>query len=275
MLNLLRQYWPAILLSLALLLVLDGTISSLLTCHPPLNGASHSYNSNEHCTVFQGPLFSLIVFLSEFFEAHDKGIVAAFTVMLAVSTILLWDATKNLWIEAQAQREENKIASGQQFEIARQSIQLAKDEFSATHRPEIVVHAIEFRRMPGPDEYDLIGASILCFNKGRTSAEIVEARCEILSVAELNVDVMRRLVASFPEIASGMKLRFNVQSEWQIRELALRTRQNLPPFRCVGTVSYLDRNKTRRETGFCFVLKMVAGGERWVSAGSPEHEYAF
>jgi hypothetical protein len=92
-----KRYWPAIFLSLALLLVLDGTISSLETCHPPPNGPGSSQNGEENCTVLQGPLASFIVGFANFFETHDKGIVAAFTVILAVSTILLWLATLNLY----------------------------------------------------------------------------------------------------------------------------------------------------------------------------------
>jgi hypothetical protein len=136
MLKFLRRYWPAILL--ALLLVLDATISSLLTCHPP-SSAGQSQNSHEHCTIFQGPLASLIVFIAEFFEAHDKGIVALFTVILAISTILLWGATRNLWIEARQQRSDSKIFADQQFKITQESIKLARDEFISTHRPKIIL----------------------------------------------------------------------------------------------------------------------------------------
>jgi len=92
-----KRYWPAIILSLALLLILDGTISSLETCHPPPNGPSTGQNSNENCTVLQGPLASFVIGLGHFFDTHDKGIVAAFTVILAISTILLWLATLNLY----------------------------------------------------------------------------------------------------------------------------------------------------------------------------------
>jgi hypothetical protein len=93
MLDWLKKYLPAIVLSLALLLIVDATISSLATCHPPDN----SNGSQSSCTIFQGPFISLIIWLGNFFDTHDKGIVAAFTAILAISTIGLWLSTQQLW----------------------------------------------------------------------------------------------------------------------------------------------------------------------------------
>jgi hypothetical protein len=58
---------------------------------------SPTYARYEKCTVLQGPLMSLIIWLSNFFDTHDKGIVAFFTVILAISTIGLWLSTQRLW----------------------------------------------------------------------------------------------------------------------------------------------------------------------------------
>jgi hypothetical protein len=72
---------------------------------------------------------------------------------------------------------------------------------------------------------------------------------------------------------SGIKLRFEVNSERLVRERgysADRMRHY-----CVGTIAYWDENQTRRETGFCFVLKEKSRGPCWEKAGSPEHEYAY
>jgi hypothetical protein len=103
----LRRFWPAIILALALLLIVDGTISSLETCHPPPNSASSGQNSDKDCTVLQGPLISLIVGIGDFVGDHDKGIVAAFTAVLAIFTARLWWATRALVVGAEdtAQRD--------------------------------------------------------------------------------------------------------------------------------------------------------------------------
>jgi hypothetical protein len=119
--------------------------------------------------------------------------------------------------------------------------------------------------MRGKDQYDLIGASILCFNKGETLAQNVEARGDILVTDELGIDAQRKLIKTFHALASGQKLRIEIESERPVRDLAFYTRQSPPPpMYCVGTVSYFDQNGMRRETGFC--VRMDASGPRWVSA---------
>jgi len=100
----LKRFWPAIILSLALLLILDGTISSLETCHPPPNSASSGQYSDKDCTVLQGPLISLVVRIGDFVGDYDKGIIAAFTAILAIFTARLWWATRALVFLQREQR---------------------------------------------------------------------------------------------------------------------------------------------------------------------------
>jgi hypothetical protein len=193
----------------------------------------------------------------DFLQSYGAAVTAIATVFIAIFTIVL------------------AIVTNRQARLTRKSIDLARDEFLASHRPKIIVHSIEFRRIPGEEEVARIGASILCFNEGRTLALNVEARGEILSTANLEFDVQRALIKTFPEVASGKKLRFEVKSDYPLRDLVHREQQKLPPMYCVGTVAYIDQNKTRRETGFCFFVVVDAHGERWKSAKSPEHEYAY
>ncbi len=108
----LRRHWLPVVLSIALLLVLDGTISWLWSCHPLSHHNGGNQNRDEECTVFGGPLISLIFGFGNFFETHDKGIVAAFTVILALSTIGLWISTRNLYKGSEIQiRTSRKIAA--------------------------------------------------------------------------------------------------------------------------------------------------------------------
>ena len=125
--QLIKRYWPAILLSLALILILDGTISSLETCHPPPNSPSASQDGNENCTVLQGPLASLIVGLGHFFETHDKGIVAAFTVILALSTIGLWIATISLYKSGERQIRSSRQVAAIQARQARHQFRFSRE----------------------------------------------------------------------------------------------------------------------------------------------------
>ncbi len=123
----LKKYWPAIVLSIAIVLILDGTISSLATCHPTSGSASSSKYRNEKCTLLQGPFASLIIGLGDFFETHDKGIVAAFTVILAVSTIGLWIATINLYKSGEKQIGSSRQVATIQARQARQQFKFTKE----------------------------------------------------------------------------------------------------------------------------------------------------
>jgi len=182
----------------------------------------------------------------------------SFTGAMAVATIILGIATILLYLSSEKQ-------------------------FAALNRPEISVHAIELKRAVGPTEPDLVSASLLCFNKGRTVAKDIEVRGQLLLTNKLEIDVQRTLVKSIRSVESGQKLRVEFKSERTFRDLAGRVRLrrdviatgNLPSMYCVGTISYFDSNGMRRETGFCYILTFDHIGERWAKAESPEHEYEY
>src|SRR5207302_11104060 len=72
---------------------------------PDENDNPGEYDEQHSCpTFFVGSLILLGRF-DRFIEHHDKGIVAAFTVVLAISTIGLWRSTARLWHETRATGE--------------------------------------------------------------------------------------------------------------------------------------------------------------------------
>ena len=81
-------------------LVFECTISWLAFCHPNYEQSAYYQIHHEYC-AFKGPLLGaiswgwgrMVVILHE----RDKEIVAAFTIILAFSTIGLWLATNRLW----------------------------------------------------------------------------------------------------------------------------------------------------------------------------------
>jgi len=187
--------------------------------------------------------------------SDPNNLTAVSTAVIAVFTVVL------------------AFVSIRQIRQTQESIGLARDEFRASHRPQIIVHSVEFLRIGGEEE-DRIGASILCFNIGRAAAQNIDVRGDILVTHDLGIDIQRPLIKTFAEIPSGLKLRFEVRSDRPVRELGHLLKQATPY--CIGSITYLDQNQTRRETGFCFVIKEIGShGARWVSAESPEHEYAF
>jgi hypothetical protein len=97
MLAWIHRYASAIILSLALLALLDATISSLVTCHPPAEQAP------EQCSALQGPLLRSLIWLADIGRKYEGLITAIFTVVLAGFTAALWRSTDKLWQAAAAQ----------------------------------------------------------------------------------------------------------------------------------------------------------------------------
>jgi hypothetical protein len=197
-------------------------------------------------------------------DRHNGFFAALAALIVAAFTFTLW------------------VATSKQAGLTLESLKLAREEFGAINRPEIGVHTVEVRRIES-DKGDLLGASILCFNKGRTAAENVEVRGDILVTHKLGIDVQRRPVKNFPSVSSGQKMRIEIPSDRIIKELETfaTVRRDivgagqLPFVFCVGTISYFDQNKMRRETAFCYLLTIDLFGERWDNAASPEHQYAY
>jgi hypothetical protein len=149
----------------------------------------------------------------------------------------------------------------------------AREEFIATHRPKIKIHAVEItHREVGKQTF--IGASILAFNTGESVAKNVEVRGEIFMGPRFALDVQRPLVKTFDEVLSGQKLRAEITSEWEASYAAAGKRTGIICY-CLGWIAYRDENGQRRETGFCFQPEFSADGDRWVSAGKPEYEYSY
>ncbi len=74
----------------------------------------------EHCAV-HGTALAALMRVGKFFERHGDAIVAAFAIVLAMSTILLWLATRRLQQSIAALHE----AGERQIAVARQSADAA------------------------------------------------------------------------------------------------------------------------------------------------------
>lgn len=88
----LARVFKLILIFAALLALLDVTISWLATCHDNHTQSAQQYSYYEACRPFGGPFFSTLRWFNGLYSS--EGIIAAFTVVLAISTIALWDATQ-------------------------------------------------------------------------------------------------------------------------------------------------------------------------------------
>jgi hypothetical protein len=78
------------------LTMIDGTISSLLTCHP-INDHTNAAQAKEYCTALGGPILTTLRWIAKISHKYEGLITAAFTVVLAVFTGRLWFSTEKLW----------------------------------------------------------------------------------------------------------------------------------------------------------------------------------
>jgi hypothetical protein len=167
------------------------------------------------------------------------------------------------------------IGAWQGIQLKR-TVDLAREEFIATHRPKIRIHVAEFKHIPDnyPDEsQNKAAASLLCFNIGESVAKKVEVRGQFFCGSNFSVDVQRPVIKEFEAIKSGEKFRVETASDWAAVDVAAAPRQGIELY-LVGTISYWDENELRRETAFCFRAQFGAR-DRWVSAEKPEYEYEY
>jgi hypothetical protein len=164
------------------------------------------------------------------------------------------------------------IGAWQGYKLKR-TVDLAREEFIATHRPKIKIHAVEVRRTE-VGENVFLGASILAFNIGESVAKNVEVRGQIFMGPNFALDVARPIVKTIPEVSSGQKLRAEINSDCQVSYAAAARRTGVI-FYCIGWIAYWDESGQRRETGFCFQPEFSNEGDRWVSANKPEYDYDY
>src|SRR5271154_3098513 len=103
--------------------------SCMIAARPPPSQQNYATGHNEQdgrAANNNKPVLLLVRELAravgDWADVHHDAIEALsafgafiFTIVLAISTTLLWSATKNLWTEARVQRAENKIAFDQQL----------------------------------------------------------------------------------------------------------------------------------------------------------------
>jgi hypothetical protein len=188
-------------------------------------------------------------------DQHNGFFAALAAIAVAAFTFTLW------------------VSTDKQARLTAQNTKLAREEFIATHRPKIKIHAVEITRTE-VDGDNRIGASILCFNVGESIAKNVEVRGEIFMGPRFAIDVQRPIVRRFPEVLSGQKFRAEMNSDWQVIYAAAGKRTGIHCY-CIGWIAYWDETGHRRETGFCFQTEFSNEGDRWVSAGKPEYEYDY
>jgi hypothetical protein len=158
MMGWLKRYWPALVVVAMMLAVLDSVLSSLATCHPITNQASSGANpqKQQECTALAGPILLSLIAIVDFMDKHGEAIAGAFTIVLAIFTGRLWSSTEKLW------------------SVTNKSVDLARDDFNATHRPWIPLTNAELSfGVRWAKKNAIIGINVFCRNTGDSPARRV------------------------------------------------------------------------------------------------------
>jgi hypothetical protein len=176
-----------------------------------------------------------------------------FTAALAVSTIGLWRTTSR-------------------------SVALGRDEFNATHRPEIVAHSFEHATIA--DEERRIGVTFTYVNAGATRAKIIAIASTIVPISGAPRPGINLRIERFHEkwLSGGEWGFYAINSN--IRESAAivqskRDERGYPTaqFLCIGYIVYEDMSGRRRQTGFC--RRYDADTRTWLRVDNTDYEYAY
>jgi hypothetical protein len=165
-----RRYLLFVLLLALLVFAVDAFVSAMATCHDVANYPSAGQNSQKHCNIYSGLLIPSLAYIR---FVDPNWIIAAFTVVLALSTIGLWWATYELRSAGQEQVDIARIAA----DAAVKSADIARDTLHITQRayiialPEGVIDfavgkrpkgGISLRNTGNTPAYDVLGRTGIC-----------------------------------------------------------------------------------------------------------------
>jgi hypothetical protein len=169
-----------VLTLLAALLLADWGYSSLAPCGPVSNQASQATEPQQppkDCAALHGPVAAVFVWTGDILREEGEAVIAVFTVVLAVSTILLWRATERLFEAGEAQRQHAERVAERQademkksLDLADRSANIAKLASLAIDRPWIKVDAHLTGDLVFGNEYIETRVEVALRNVGKSPA---------------------------------------------------------------------------------------------------------
>ena len=183
------------------------------------------------------PLF--FVCEGAFIDENNGTLTAIATIAIAGFTLTLWRATT------------------EQARLTRDSLQLARDEFTATHRPRIRIRYIE--NPPVNSIFNIPTAQIFAANIGPTDAIVVATGVAFFIEGD-NFDATPKPVDEKLVIPSGSEAKITVTSHQQVTATQLQQIGARSATLCMlGIIRYEDRSGTARNTSFFRVYEPVYG----------------
>jgi hypothetical protein len=207
---------------------------------------------------------------------HWSALIAALaTIAIAGFTLTLWQSNERMWKVTRA----SVIASRRAANAAARQAKLAQDEFTATHRPRILVRGISF------DEGGLVPnkrlmVQIAAVNSGETEAFIRDFSARIFlvnSIDNFNVgdDFHKLDVSGRPPIKSGTYFKVGMLTDRALDANEIFGIMQKTLFLvCVGYVQYRDANDSLRTTGFARCLTPI-GGRFSIAIKDDEYEFSY
>jgi hypothetical protein len=165
------------------------------------------------------------------------------------------------------------VVGWSQARATRAVVNLARDEFNAAHRPEITIQSIT-ANIEVVDGSERIGASILCFNKGRVMATNIVVRGRITRTLEPPPQAAFEDVPTRANtIGKGMGHQFYMRSDYSLSEQALLdSSAGQPRLWCVGVIHYhIQSGGIAGQTGFSRIWDSQR--QNWQPTDKPELDW--
>ena len=187
------------------------------------------------------PLFWLCE--GAFIDENNGTLGALATIAIAAFTLTLWRATT------------------EHGRLTREVLDLARDEFNATHRPRLRVYAFEVADRDLPHDRP-ITVLFQVRNVGETNARLIKLegciRIEARRDRHLEPGIPFRDIKDLDiTLVSGEREAFQIEDgTTATEENATSIYANQTPILCIGRITYEDGSGNKRETGFCRELSL-------------------
>lgn len=217
-------------------------------------------------------------------------VLAIATAGLFIFTALLYCVTRGLLLEARKQFphfKANVKAAADAASAAQKSVDLSREEFIATHRPEIRLKHLIFS---GPQDPETpTGIDLILVNKGSTEAKIIGFNIRAVAIDHNDMlpafpqfpNPLIQLDSPHDVLASGVTLHFNkaINGPGLTDEEFADVVMNRKTMYCFGRIEYKDQLGIFRTTGFCRKLIRTPQQSqsreygRWERVIDPDYEY--
>ena len=294
MLRHLKQHWRSWLIAFLCVAFACGIVffsDAFQQCMNKSYYESSDYEPDKGIALILSTLGWTKTCAGSFFKEDGEAITATFTVVLAVSTILLWRVT---WKTGERQSadmramadiaEKQMLIVGAQTDIQKKQHAIGRLQFLADKRPRLFVRHISVA-IPLAVDPEFITGTLVVVNQGGTEARIVDTRCRIYwdSVG----------LPMLPPLNDDKSLPFHDPNDGPIEEGSSRiypiraTQLLIESYRfninargiklyVMGFVRYADLNDKQRYMGFCreYEPPIVTGGNsRFNFITNKDYEY--